>query len=162
MIEKVIRFGIFLLMTQTDAETLFYAALMTALELGIFVFFVKYKPLFRIRNWWTVYKLQPSGKFEYKHYVRVIKRTHQPTEFIYEIGKKKMKDPNDVEKLLSTAKIGKDKLHITLKREGSEEPVRLDFNSAYDLDVNGETVRLIYTRIIVFVRKTKFMDLFNR
>ena len=112
---------------------------------------MKNKLLSRIRNWWTVYKLQPSGKFEYKHYVRVIKRTHQPTEFIYEIGKKKMKDPNDVEKLLSTAKIGKDKLHITLKREGSEEQVCLDFNSAYDLDVNGEQILLIYTRIKVYV-----------
>lgn len=86
MIAKVVKFGVFLLMTQTDAETLFYAALMTALELSFFVFIVKYKPLFRIRNWWTVYKLQPSGKFEYKHYVRVIEKTHKPAEGIYEIG----------------------------------------------------------------------------
>ena len=158
MIEKVINFGVFLLRTQTDTETLSYAALITALELGVFLFFVKYKPLFRIRNWWTIYKLQPSGKFDYKHYVRVIEKTPKLTEGIYEIKNRELHIPFSQGEVVYTAKTGNKsgKYYVMLEEKNSKEAIHLNLNSAYDLNVRGEQILLIYTNIRVYVSKANW------
>lgn len=134
------------------------AALLAVLELRLFVFIAENKLWFNIRNWWINRKLQPHLKKLTKHYVRIIKKTPKPTEFIYEVEENGLQ-VNSNGKCLFTVKIGKykkNKFYLKCEEEGGKEPINLDPNSAYELKDNAMII--IYTNIKVYVNKTGFFN----
>lgn len=113
-------------------------------------FIIKRTVWFHIRNWLMNNKLQPPYFSEYtKHYVRIIKKTQKPTEFIREIKNEEFRIPiNEGEELIYTATIDKDdndRFYLTLRNRDSNTPIRL--NPIHDLNVGDEQIRLIYTNI---------------
>lgn len=113
-------------------------------------FIIKRTVWFHIRNWLMNNKLQPPYFSEHtKHYVRIIKKTQKPTEFIREIKNEEFRIPiNEGEELVYTATIDKDdndRFYLTLRNLESNTPIRL--NPIHDLNVGDEQIRLIYTNI---------------
>jgi|GEM_PF-6908741 len=128
--------------------------------LCIVVFVIKNTVWIRIRNWWLRIILQPPHFNEStKHYVRIITKTpDSKEEFIYETGKTgkgsgELQVPiSDGKKEVYSVAVDKnddDNFYLTLRKEGSNNPITLSLNSIYDLKKDGR-ILLIYTNIKVY------------